>query len=219
MNATDLKRFKDWITPENINERLCGLTLLHWTIRRRLSDRMQILIEQKADVNAQDEQGRTPLIYAIERFNRPLMDMLLNAGANPNISKPDGTTVFGTLLQFRTQQLTPDQTNTKVEMFQRLLAKGADPWLGSVKSISNLEVHRMNYRLSSVMDTLEPTDELLIITVMEKKQSLHLLAHGSGSVVQRAQKRPLFERFLLRLLLQYSTQTLGKSKKRELYSE
>ena len=48
------------------------------------------LIEAGADVNIQNNNGATPLIYAIEDKNEKMVNILLNAGADPKIRTKEG---------------------------------------------------------------------------------------------------------------------------------
>jgi len=46
------------------------------------------------DVDIRDKHGRTPLMYAAERGNAALVTVLLEAGADPAATTPDGATVI-----------------------------------------------------------------------------------------------------------------------------
>jgi len=48
------------------------------------------LIELGADVNAHDIHGYTPLLYAMQNANAPMVAVLLKHGANPNAESRDG---------------------------------------------------------------------------------------------------------------------------------
>lgn len=46
----------------------------------------EILIARKADVNATDSRGQTPLILAVQKRDLPMVRLLLEAGADPKIA-------------------------------------------------------------------------------------------------------------------------------------
>jgi ankyrin repeat protein len=48
---------------------------------------MDMLIDAGADVNAQDQFGNTPLMYAAFKGNNQLIDILLHAGADINATR------------------------------------------------------------------------------------------------------------------------------------
>jgi ankyrin repeat protein len=57
-------------------------------------DLLNLLINYKADVNAQSNIGTTPLMMAVEEPNLPVIQLLLKAGADPNIKDNDGNTAL-----------------------------------------------------------------------------------------------------------------------------
>src|SRR3982751_6391149 len=48
------------------------------------------LLHRKADVNAREDDGATPLVWAALRCNREIAALLLKAGANPNFVSESG---------------------------------------------------------------------------------------------------------------------------------
>lgn len=93
---------KNNIKKINLNAKLDdGRTLLHIATYRNFTDIVELLCDNGANVNAQDDEGLTPLHYAAELSWRPAlyedtktMDVLLHAGANPNLKSKDGETPF-----------------------------------------------------------------------------------------------------------------------------
>lgn len=71
-----------------------GMTPLMWTCQEFPHAYMaELLIASGASINAQDRQGRTALHDAINpRLNRPLVDLLLDKGADPSTKDKNGTT-------------------------------------------------------------------------------------------------------------------------------
>jgi len=52
------------------------------------------LIKGGADVNARNSKGVTPLMIAAANNNPPLIGLLLQAGADPDLATPDGRTAL-----------------------------------------------------------------------------------------------------------------------------
>lgn len=68
-----------------------GQTALHIATRVNKIDVVQELVNApKINLNIQDSSGETPLMIASEKGNKEVTQMLINAGANPNIQKPSG---------------------------------------------------------------------------------------------------------------------------------
>jgi hypothetical protein len=72
---------------------LKGRTLLHYCveIQKLYCKVIRRLIELKADINARDNEQRTPLIIAIQKHNKKLIEKLLKHGADPRIPYGDIT--------------------------------------------------------------------------------------------------------------------------------
>ncbi len=75
-----------------------GRTALHWAAVRRETEKVRTLIRLGADVNKIDLWQETPLMKACiggpVPDNRPVVTLLLAAGANPSIAGMKGHTVF-----------------------------------------------------------------------------------------------------------------------------
>ncbi|KND86748.1 Kinase D-interacting substrate [Tolypocladium ophioglossoides CBS 100239] len=76
---------------------------------------VRILLEKGAEVNIQDNEGRTPLHWASAFGDTKIVEMLLSNGANANCSAP----TLGTSLQVA-------QAYNRLEVAQRLLDHGVD---------------------------------------------------------------------------------------------
>jgi ankyrin repeat protein len=67
-------------------------TALHLAARDLRKDIIELLLAAEADVNAQDFRGFTPLHYIVMAPDprRPLVDLLLNHGADPHLKENNG---------------------------------------------------------------------------------------------------------------------------------
>ena len=55
---------------------------------------ISLLLRSGADVNAHGMDGETPLLRAIQGNNKPIMRMLIEAGANPTLTNDEGKDAF-----------------------------------------------------------------------------------------------------------------------------
>ena len=77
---------------------------------------VRTLLQQKADVNAQQIDGTTALHWAVEANDLELTDILLAAGAKPMAANQAGATPILLATQ-----------NGNAALIERLLVAGADP--------------------------------------------------------------------------------------------
>jgi len=84
---------------------------------------VRVLLGTGTDVNTEDLFGRTPLSYAAERGDPVIVELLLNAGADPNSGKRDAP-VFCAIMQGNTNSL------------ELLLRAGANPNLAGEFNLS-----------------------------------------------------------------------------------
>ena len=80
-----------------------------------------LLLEHGADVNAQDDVYKTPLLLALQRDALDIAKFLLEHGADPNTGNSEGNTPLHTLLLER-----DNENNNDVLILQLLLKHGAD---------------------------------------------------------------------------------------------
>ena len=72
-----------------------GYTCLNYAAYGRCSESaLQAIIDHGADVNATSKQKKTALMWAYVEGNVDTINVLLNAGADPNIADDDGDTCF-----------------------------------------------------------------------------------------------------------------------------
>ncbi|HZT31960.1 MAG TPA: ankyrin repeat domain-containing protein [Bryobacteraceae bacterium] len=77
---------------------------------------VETLLKQKADVNAREDDGATPLAWAALRSNAGIAALLLKAGANPNLRNEQGISPLYLAI-----------TNGSPAVVKLLLEHGADP--------------------------------------------------------------------------------------------
>ncbi len=71
----------------NLNAKAAsGITLVHWAVLVNAWDTLKLLLARKPELNVRDSGGNTPLQYAVDAGKTDLVDLLLNAGADPNLS-------------------------------------------------------------------------------------------------------------------------------------
>lgn len=93
-----------------------GKTLLHEAIRLKHLAIVQILLDNGADPNIQQDTGETPLVYAVYTGCPTAIRLLLTTGkADPNIQNTFGNTVLHRAINQRASN----------EIFQMLLESGA----------------------------------------------------------------------------------------------
>ncbi|RWQ91162.1 ankyrin repeat-containing domain protein, partial [Paecilomyces variotii] len=64
---------------------------LHGAVLKNATELVELLLQQEINIDARDKHGRTPLFYAVQRCRTPIVQMLLEAGADSNISEDDFT--------------------------------------------------------------------------------------------------------------------------------
>jgi len=94
INNGDMQAVKDFIRkyPEaiNIKDSEDGITLLHYAVMNNRNvnkgniDVVKLLISQRADVNAKDNKGITPLHLAVIKCNIDVAKLLISKGADVN---------------------------------------------------------------------------------------------------------------------------------------
>jgi hypothetical protein len=90
------------------------VTALHWAAHWNDLEMADRLIAARANVNAADDHGVTPLIRACENASEPMVRKLLAAGANPSLAQSNGLTPL--MIASRTGS---------AEVVAALLARGA----------------------------------------------------------------------------------------------
>lgn len=78
--------------------------------------KVRALLKQKVDVNARSSDGATALLWAVHADHAETADLLLGAGADPNLAN-----------DYRVTPLSAACTNSSALMVERLLKAGANP--------------------------------------------------------------------------------------------
>ena len=78
----------------DMNRQVQGKTLLEWAIYFKRIDWVNGLIEEGAEVDVIDEDGKTALMRAVEENLPEVINLLLEAGADPNIKNQDELTAL-----------------------------------------------------------------------------------------------------------------------------
>jgi len=94
-------------------------TALHWAIHDRGLPVIALLIKEKADIEAVDRRGMTPLLKAIDRGLVSVAEVLLDNKANPNARLSKGLAIGSTALHLAIRK-------RNISLVKMLIAKGAD---------------------------------------------------------------------------------------------
>ena len=92
--------------PIDQSNYLTGARALEYAISNKHPDLVPILLKAKPDLNLQDNNGMTPLMFAAGVGDLESAKLLLQAGANPNLKSKDGSTALVYARQFSPQIVT-----------------------------------------------------------------------------------------------------------------
>lgn len=86
-------------------------TLLHLALENRLEKLAHFLVNKKTDVNAQDDNKKTPLHCAIDSFHShcslQMIEFLLKNGANPDIKDKEGKPAIHYAFSYSVENIQP----------------------------------------------------------------------------------------------------------------
>jgi serine/threonine-protein phosphatase 6 regulatory ankyrin repeat subunit B len=88
---------------------------LHLAVQIGNLDKVNEFLSQEIDINSKDEQGKTPLIYAVDNSHEGIAELLITHGADVNIKDENGRTPLCSAV------LSGD-----LEIAELLISKGAD---------------------------------------------------------------------------------------------
>ncbi|KAM0208665.1 hypothetical protein ACHAPA_006802 [Fusarium lateritium] len=126
--------------PDIDDNRLLDTTVLHGLVRSFVRENIKarkyepyinaanLLLDSGMDIDAQDKSLTTPLNLAVSYGLLPLVDFLLEAGANPNIFNDDGVS-----------PLTISVHSGSLDITRSLLNHGADPAIFTGVSIADID--------------------------------------------------------------------------------
>lgn len=113
----DLDGIKALLTPQNVNEKGAeGECPLTWASLKGHNEIVTYLIENGAEVDCQDNIGRTPLMNASAKGHLDTVKLLVQAGADPNKKMGNGIAT-AVLFAF---------ANGNVQIFEYLIKSGGD---------------------------------------------------------------------------------------------
>ena len=80
-----------------------GINLVHWAVITNRTAVIPVLLAAKADINAMDDFGFTPLMYAatVDTGNTDTLTVLLKAGADRTVRNNDRHTALDQARQFK----------------------------------------------------------------------------------------------------------------------
>lgn len=129
------------------------------------NDTVKKLVEYKANINIQDKNGLTPLIYAIEQDNKELANFLIENGADLNMAEKeyDRTPIFFSI----------ENKNTNIT--EILISKGAN-----VNAVDKNGVTPLNIAIK------EDGNIDIIKLLVKNKADLNILTEEGDSLIEYA---------------------------------
>lgn len=114
--------------PLNINYQSLknGSTPLHIAVLYGHFDVVKYLLEKNANVNIKDEQGYSPLVFALVKAEERIIQMILE---NPNVNLDQEIVVEQQKQNLLIVASQIEEQEKKIRTIELLLKKGADPFL------------------------------------------------------------------------------------------
>jgi len=119
--------------------------------RTEIITRAKSLIKAGVNVNAQNKSGQTALLIACNSRNYPLLEALLDAGADPNLASPNGQTpIYLTVYDpeaFRVLTKHGANLNVKVDgstLLQHAVSNGNNMVVSALLATGKLDVNAKN---------------------------------------------------------------------------
>lgn len=127
LHGNQLDKLQRRLTRDHVNAvDAAGQSFLHNAVAACNVDAVRLLLGRGAAPDARDRHGDTPLIYAACRHShdlaklRDISQLLLEAGADPNLKGQDGMTALRWAVGIPSGDF---------RLVRLLLEHGADPWL------------------------------------------------------------------------------------------
>lgn len=76
-----------------------GRNLVHYAVKKKHAQMLDLLIASRADLNARDADGISPILLAVQARDVDMVDRLLDAGADPDQTDDAGWTLLDRLAQ------------------------------------------------------------------------------------------------------------------------
>ena len=172
-----------------------GFTPLHIAVKEGFLDICQMLLENKADVCAHDDEGNTPLHLALSNDHIEISRILLAYNAEVNSPNEDGST-----------PILVASSNGNIDLFQLLLAHNADVFIHDnigntplhfAASGGHLEVARILLELKADVDSLNSEGLTPLQRALDGRRKEYLdivcllLNHGADAKVQDISRNTL----------------------------
>lgn len=128
-----------------------GKKLLATAVKNNSTYMIDLLLENGADLNIENEQGKTPLEIGIEKDNADMVKFLLQKGANPNIKNKEGKTPI------ESNNLKYECSDNEVR--SELLAAGAEDTICTVWGKAETYINKHQFK--SAVKVIKDNSELL----------------------------------------------------------
>ena len=132
---------------------------------------IQTLIDHGVDVNATNKNNTTALMLVCEKGIKGAINILLNAGANPNIADVDGNSVIHQAVRFCSK-----------EILQAVIRHGADVNAANMKNVTALMMAYHNGNIDAISVLLDSASDPDIIIDGKTRTLLHYAVEEGCSV-------------------------------------
>ncbi|MEO8377379.1 MAG: ankyrin repeat domain-containing protein [Candidatus Sumerlaeota bacterium] len=124
-----------------------------WNPRQQVAT-IRCLLKARADINAQDKNGATPLHRAVRTRCADAMKYLLESGADPKFTNKSGSTAFHLAVQNtgRGGSGADEARSAQREIIQEFIGRGVSPAIKDAKGKSVLEWTRSDWVRRILLD-------------------------------------------------------------------
>jgi uncharacterized protein len=158
-----------------------GATALHYATLGNQIDTVKFLIKRKANTEAVDKLGTTPLTEAVQLFLTDMVAVLADAGANLNVRSKANALV--TPLTAAAGNPNPTKARENLAIMNTLLAKGADVDFASSNGTTALmaAARQTDNSLGTTRATLLINKGAKLDLTDDRGQTALMLAAGAGN--------------------------------------